>query len=246
MHVPGSSGQIIVADEEYFYIFNKRGFFVCTMDGEPPLFVHCVSAPREGNKVTWLVVGWTEAHLVVADVDTFYYKIPRHTKEFKKMSVDNYAVRYSPMLHYVLEDKEVPYVDSIQYGFRHTWSETKPLRDKEAKLQEIFSDCFRVRRVSTGNRYYREDKWMGKEASVVEGDGRVRDRDKIMVGGYDPLVPHSNPVKDRVKDRDKIKIGFDTFLPLPSEPANDVCFSIDGLRLHVLHQSGNVSIIDMD
>lgn len=215
MHLNSNGGQIILADDGYFYILNKRGFYICSFNTEP-VFVYFNSQPTNNNKVTWWGAGWTEKHLIVADVSHSFYAIPRHTNEFDTMA-------YCRHLHLPVQGgigaappEKVPFVPALYY----TSNRRAGTRD-EAKM--CFDKCFRYRQLVKDERYKREDAWMGHTASVFESC-------KEMIN----------------KDRDKIVINGTKYMPLARELANDICFSMDGLMLYVLHQAGKVTIIDVD
>lgn len=211
MHLNINSGQVILADEEYFYILNRRGFYVCSMTMEP-LYVYCYTAPINDNKITWWAAGWTETHIIVADALKYVYMIPRFTLDFEKINYNLLECnRWSPLV-----DK-VPFVKSIEY------SKNGANVDKEKLHKMYFANCLRFRQLAGhGSRYKRKDDWKNNQAQVMESVGKgIQDRDKILINGT-------------------------IYCPLPGELANDICFSQDGLMLYVLHQMGQVSIIDVD
>lgn len=211
MHLNSNGGQVILADEGYFYVVNKRGFYLCSFNTEPE-FVYFDEAPTNNNKITWWAAGWTEKYIIVADVSHSYYIIPRHTNEFKTQPYSAHRFGY-------LQKNPGP-VKVVQ---SHHYADRKMRGGTRDEAKKCFKDCFRFRQLVKDERYKREDAWQGHTASVFESC-------KEMIN----------------KDRDKIVINGTKYVPLNRELANDVCFSMDGLMLYVLHQGGQISIIDVD
>jgi hypothetical protein len=174
MNINANGGQVILADEEYFYVFNKRGFYLCSVNSEPT-FVYFDSAPTANNKVTWWAVGLKEKNIIIADISHSYYSIPRHTKEFE--TVDYSAYRFGYMQSDKKPDK-VPIIRSNNYAA------SRQKVDREVIKTMYFSDCFRFRQLAKEERYKREDNWQGHTASVFESaKGMVKDRDTIIING---------------------------------------------------------------
>jgi hypothetical protein len=177
MHFNANGGQVILADEEYFYVFNKRGFYLCSANSEPT-FVYFDSAPTANNKVTWWAIGLTKTHIIIADISHSYYKIPRHTKEFETVDYSNYKFGYMQSNKQL--DK-VPVIRSLNYS---NYAANKYQGERELLKSTYFSDCFRFRQLAKDERYKREDSWQGHTASVFESaKGMVKDRDTIIIDG---------------------------------------------------------------
>jgi len=86
----------------------------------------------------------------------------------------------------------------------------------------FFSKCFRVRSLINDNpslatRYRRKDEWGDKTATV----------------------------SCAIEFRTKIQVDETEYEFMTGQRLNDVCFSVDGLTLYLLYESGTVVIADV-
>jgi hypothetical protein len=218
-------GQVIVPDENYFYILNRSGFSIYSRFPEEfKFFVQFNPAVRsnQGEKAVWKHIGWSETHLFFCSSFNMF-KILRNSLDFPLIKKGTWS-----------GDEEIREVSAMAWRGKFD-GPSLPISEGflpgtiEEKLKNHFyppDECFRIRKLLKSNsRYARKDSWLNNNAHVI--DKESTDKEEI---NYFRKVIEINGTR--------MEIG--------ESPANDVSFSIDGLTLFVLTQSCKTLMIDVE
>ncbi len=214
-------GQILIADDHYFYVLRCNGFHVFDAnDTSKSEFVHCVPEPKgeSGKKrVHWRKIGWLPHKLILLDQMGTMFHIPRHVFPAEHNWSVGKRVKLGVWTNQFLclGDKYIPKAADVAECRRM-------IRYPDFQsFEPWFTNCLRTRTLIDGipARYSRKDEVGGRAITVPKPKGNLQ-RNVAVVGDQSFCFKKPN--------------------------VNDVCFSNDGMVAHILHEDGSLVSVDVD